>query len=199
MRIWLWLRIRLWLRILLRLRIWLRLRVRLWVVVAITFVAVVAGEGDATSDQTNRAQHAERRKRWLIGAQRLFGNDFAGKRMLRCAGNRITGKPAVFLHADQRALSLAVVIFDDERGLLVAIKVDEQVIARTRSREAIRAKPRRQISELIVGTTNRINVLRTARAFEMVLGDGVASGVVDFKGNGAAHGGSRLRFYCRLH
>ena len=160
---------------------------------------MVAGKSDTSNDQTNRAQHAERRKRWLIGAQRLFGNDFAGKRMLRCAGNRITGKPAVFLHADQRALSLAVVIFDDKLGLLVAIKVDEQVIARAHSREAFRAKPRSQISELIVGATNRINVLRTARAFEMVLGDGVASGVMDFKGDGAVHGASRLGFYCWLH
>ena len=176
-------------------RVWLWLRV----ITAITLVTVVAGEGDATGDQTDRAQHAERGKRWLISAQRLLGNDFAGERMLRRAGNRITGKPAVFLHADQRALSLAVVIFDDELGLLVAIKVDEQVIARARSRETFRAKPRRQISELIVGTTNRINVLRTARAFEMVLGDGVASGVMDFKGDGAVHGASRLGFYCWLH
>ena len=160
---------------------------------------MVAGKSDTSNDQTDRAQHAERGKRWLISAQRLLGNDFAGKRMLRRTRHRIAGKAAVFLHADQRALSLAVVIFDDELGLLVAIKVDEQVIARARSRETFRAKPRRQISELIVGTTNRINVLRTARAFEMVLGDGVASGVMDFKGDGAVHGASRLGLYCWLH
>ena len=160
---------------------------------------MVADEGNATGDEADRAQHAERGKRGLVGAQRLFGDNFTGERMLRRTRHRIAGKAAIFLHADQRALSLAVVIFDDKLGLLVAIKVDEQVIARARSREAFRAKPRRQISELIVGTTNRINVLRTARAFEMVLGDGVASGVMDFKGDGAVHGASRLGFYCWLH
>ena len=160
---------------------------------------MVAGEGDATGDQTDRAQHAERGKRWLISAQRLLGNDFAGERMLRRAGNRITGKPAVFLHADQRALSLAVVIFDDKLGLLVAIKVDEQVIARARSREAFRAETGGEIGELVVGAVFRRNARGAPRGFKLILGDGVASGVVDFKGDGAAHGASRLGFYCWLH
>ena len=122
-------RLRLWvrLRLRIRLRLWIRLRlqIRLRVITAITFVTVVAGKSDTSNDQTNRAQHAERRKRWLIGAQRLFGDNFTGKRMLRRTRHRIAGKAAIFLHADQRALPPAVIVFDDELGLLVAIKVDE--------------------------------------------------------------------------
>ena len=160
---------------------------------------MVAGEGDATGDQTDRAQHAERGKRGLVGAQRLFGDNFTGERMLRRTRHRIAGKAAIFLHADQRALPPAVVIFDDELGLLVAIKVDEQVIARARSGKPFRAETGGEIGELVVGAVFRRNARGAPRGFKLILGDGVASGVVDFKGDGAVHGASRLGFYCWLH
>ena len=77
----------------------------MWVVAAVALVAVVAREGDAAGDQANRAQYAQRGECGLVGAQRLRGDDFAGERMFRRARDRIAGKAAVFLHADQRALA----------------------------------------------------------------------------------------------
>ena len=175
------------------------LRIRLCVVAAVALVAVITGEGDASGDKADRTKHAKRRQRGLVSAQRLFGDDFAGERMLRRARDRIAGETAVFLHTNQRALPLAVVIFDDEIGLAVAVKADEQIIARARSRQPFRAEPGGKVGELVVDAVLRRNARGSACGIKLILGDGVASGVVNFKGDEAAHGGSRLRFYCRLH
>ena len=171
-------------------------------VAAVALVAVVAREGDAAGDQANRAQYAQRGECGLVGAQRLCGDDFAGERMFRRARDRIAGKAAVFLHADQRALAAGEVVVDDEVGLAVAVKVDEQVVARARGGEIFRADAGGKVGELVVRAVFSGDVQRSACAINGIFSDDRAIGTVqgeeDLPVHKGAPVGGNVLFQARL-
>ena len=98
--------------------------------------------------------------------------------MLRYARHRITGETAVFLRADQRPLPAREVVIEDEVGLAVAVKMNEQIIADARRGETLRADAGREIGELVVRTVFGSDVQRNASGFNGIFSDDRAIGTV---------------------
>mgnify|MGYP002751778370 CR=1 FL=1 len=90
---------------------------------------------------------------------------------------RVVKQAAVRLHSNQRALSLAEVVFDDESGALAAVEGDEEIIADAVGDEAFRAEAGRRVGKLVVRAVYRLDVLCAASTVEVVLAKGVAAGV----------------------
>ena len=140
------------------------------------FAAFVAGKGNTACNQADTAQHGERRDGHLVGAECLFGHDFAGKGVFRRSGYGVTGEAAVSLDANQRALSLAEVVFDDEIRA-AAIQGDDEVAALLRGGDTLRTEAGRVIGELVVDAVLRLDVQRAAVGIEVVTRDRLAAGL----------------------
>ena len=148
---------------------------------------MVTADGDGTRDKADGAEHTERCQRRLVSAKGLFGDDFAGKRVFGGGGNRVAGEAAVRLHPDQRALSLAVVMVDDECGAAVAVQVEIEVVARARGGEVRRGGAGRGVANLVVRAIDGGD-MRAAGTVQRVLREDVAAAVADFKGDLRGHG-----------
>ena len=145
------------------------------------FAALAARQGDAAGNQADAADDGQRRERRLVGAERLSGGDFAGERVLWRGDNGIAGQSAIRAHADERALSLGEVVFDDEIG--AAVEGDEQVAALLRGGDVLRAEACRKVGELVADAVFRRDVQRAAGGVEVVLGDRAAAAVVQGEGD----------------
>ena len=159
------------------------------------FVTVVTADADGSGNKADGAEHTERCQRGLVRTQRLFGDDFAGKRVFGGGGDRVAGEAAVRLHSDQRALSLAVVVVDDECRAAVAVQVEIEVVARARGGEVRRGGAGRGVANLVVRAINGGD-MRAFGAVQRVLREDVAVAVADFKGGLRGHGGSGVAFFC---
>ena len=143
------------------------------------FAALTARQGNAAGNQADTADDGERGERRLVGTERLFGGDFAGKRVLRRGADGI---------------ALGEVVFDDQIG--AAVERDEQVAALLRGGDVLRAEACRKVGELVADAVFRRDVQRAARGVEVVLGDCAAAAVV-VQGEGDL-GHVAFLFYC-LH
>ena len=142
----------------------------------VRFAVLVIGKGDAARNQADTAQHGERRDGHLVGAECLFGHDFAGKGVFRRSGYGVTGEAAVGLDANQRALALTEVVFDDEIGT-AAVEGDDEVAALLRGGDALRPEAGRVIGELVVNAVLRLDVQRAAAGIKVVTRDRLAAGL----------------------
>ena len=138
------------------------------------FAILVIGKGDAARNQADTTQHGERGDGHLVGAECLFGHDFAGKGVFRRGGNGVTGEAAVGLDANQRALALTEVVFDDEIRA-AAVKGDDEVAALFAGGDALRPEAGRVIGELVVNAVLRLDVQRAAAGIEVVTRDRLAA------------------------
>ena len=158
------------------------------------FAALAAGKGNAAGNQADAADDGKRGERWLVGSnRRRFSGDFAGKRVFRRGADGIAGESAVGIDANQRALSLAEVVFDDEIG--TAVEGDEQVAALFGGVDVLRTEAGGKVGELVADAVFRRDVQRTAGGVEVVLGDRAAAAVVQGEGD---LGHVAFLFYC-LH
>ena len=92
------------------------------------------------------------------------------------------------MQANESALTLTEVVFDDEIRALVAFEGDEQVVADAVGDDALRAQSGRGIHELIAGTANGLNMLRTADCIEAVLTNPFIGSVKYLDGDLSGHG-----------
>ena len=112
-----------------------------------------------------------------VGAWRRCRRQFFCQHVFWRARYRVVKQAAVRLHSNQRALSLAEVVFDDESGALAAVEGDEEIIADAVGDEAFRAEASRRVGKLVVRAVYRLDVLCAASTVEVVLSKGVAAGV----------------------
>ena len=124
------LRLRLGIRVRLRIRIGLgvRLRRRCHVITVMVFIVVVCGDGNAALRQCYTADDADGRRRWQAAACCRPCADFACQDVFRGVIHyRVDVWRTVGLYANQRALAVGKVIFDDQA--VVIVNAHHEVIA----------------------------------------------------------------------
>ena len=142
------------------------------------FVVVVVCQRNAATNDRQSAQYGQRCNRaGSVGAQGCRCRQFFCQHVFWRTRYRVVKQAAVRLHSNQRALSLAEVVFDDESGALAAVEGDEEVVADAVGDEAFRAEAGRRVGKLVVRAVYRLDVLCAASTVEVVLAKGVAAGV----------------------
>ena len=95
--------------------------------------------------------------------------------MFAKGGNGVIVQPAVCLCANQRTLSLAEIVVDDQVGAV--IKGDIEVITLTLGDQLLRPNPACGVHELVVSAMHGLNMLRRSAGIQRVGRKGVAGGV----------------------
>ena len=132
-----------------------------------------ANQGESTEGSQSGLIHRVRRKR-------LCCRNFCCEFVFAKDGDGVVVQPAVYLGTNQRALSLAEVVVDNQVGAV--IKGDVEGITLALGDQLLRPNPACGIRELVVRPVHGCYVLRHAAGIQRVSGKNVAGGV--FQGQG---------------
>ena len=122
------------------------------------FVVVMCSNGNAAANQGESAESGQSGLIHRIRRKGLCCRNFCCEFMFAKGGNGVIVQPAVCLRANQRALSLAEIVIDDQVGAV--IKGDIEVITLTLGDQLLRPNPACGIRELVVRPMHGLNMLR---------------------------------------
>ena len=157
------------------------------VIAVVVIIMAAFCKADCCGNQPDAARNAQRGECRLpqICGKGLLGNDFGSKDVFRHGGNRVVEEATVHLRANQCALSLGEVVFDNEVGAV--IEGNQQVVAFTIGDDAFRADAGGLFGELVVHTIHCLNVLGTGSGVDVVLPNDVAGVVFQSQGDLLCH------------
>ena len=139
------------------------------------FVVVVCGNGNAAANQGESTEGGQSGFVHRIRRKGLCCRNFCCEFMFAKGGDGVVVQPAVCLGTNQRALSLAEVVVDNQVGAV--IKGDVEVITLALGDQLLWPYSARGVRKLVVGTMHGLNMLRRTIGIQRVGGKGVAGGV----------------------
>jgi hypothetical protein len=161
--------------------LWFGLRLRCYVVIVMMFVVVMRGNGNAAAHQGESAEGSQSGLIHRVRRKRLCGGNFRCQFVFAKGGDGVIVQPAVCLCANQRTLSLAEIVVDDQVSAI--IKGDIKVITLTIGNQLLWPYSARGVRKLVVGAMHGLNMLRRSAGIQRVGGKGVAGGVFQSQGD----------------